>query len=252
MSSRPLDELPYIEWSPPGGGTKRIYADSWVNEEVSASAIITEHAVETGARVSDHYLPDQLAARARLFFSGSPIRGDLDSENAGQVQSVTFPFPEYPNNTPLLTPGGLTNAAEAGIGAVANALGIGGESPPPKLKILKFSKNPDRLRRVFAQMLELRQKAILMAVGFSTCRIENLAIANVKLARTKDDGDGGGIDFEWKQISFVSTQSAAAVALPLTPRGQLKKDSVTVSASDVPDGPDKSGLKALKDKALGG
>lgn len=247
---RPLDELPYLEWSPPGGGTKRIYADSWVSEEISASAIITEHAVESGARVSDHYLPDQLAARARLFFSGSPIRGDLDDENAGRIESVAFPFPTYPNNTPLLTPGGLQKAAEAGLGAVANALGIGGESPPPNLKILKFDKNPDRLRRVFAQMIELREGAILMTVGFSTARIENLAIQNVKLARSKDDGDSGTIEFEWKQITFVSTQSAAAVAIPLEPRGQQKKDSVTVSATDVPEGPSKSGLKALKDKIL--
>lgn len=231
---RPLEDLCYVEGRV-GGSFKRIYADAWKNEKISATATITEAAVETGAKVNDHYLPDQLAASASLFISGSPIRGDLDPDFKGERKTFPFKKPDYPNNTPLLSSGGLLNAAGAGIAAGLSALGVKGDPGPlpESVTVLAFSQNPvGRLRKVLEQLLDWRQKGELVNVGFSQCRVENLALASITLARTGDDGDSGTIDLEFKQLNFVSTQSAAAVSIPVEPRAKPKGDSSTVSAAD--------------------
>jgi hypothetical protein len=239
--TRTLDDLCYIESAPPAK-VIRIYADAWKSEQISATATVTVHAVETGARVTDHYLPDQLAAKASLFISGSPIRGDLDPDFVGKVQSFPFVKPVYPNNTPLLSPGGLLNAAEGAVSEGLQALGLGGgpNQLPDNLSVLSFSQDPrGRLRKVLEQLLEWRQNAVLVNVNFSQARVENLAISSITLARTSDDGDSGTIDLEFQQMNFVSTQSAAAIPVPKEPRAKPKGDSFTVSAEEA-DGNQKS------------
>src|SRR5690349_12072795 len=99
---RPRDEMPYLEWSPKAGGTKRIYADVWEQEEFGATATVTEHAVEDGSKVTDHYKPDPITLRCVMFFSECPVRGDLDEEHPGKVEEVQLAIPPYPNLTPLL------------------------------------------------------------------------------------------------------------------------------------------------------
>lgn len=249
--TRTLDDLPYVEWTI-GARVQRIYADAWKSEQISATATITEHAVETGAKVNDHYLPDQLTAKASLFISGSPIRRDLDPDFHASFQSVPIARPNYPDNTPLISPGGLTQAAEKGISAGLTALGLGSkDGPPDKATVLVFNQDPSgRLRKVFEQLLALRQSATLVAVGFTQCRVENLAISSISLARTSDDGDSGTIELEFQQLNYVSTQSAAAVPVPVKPRAKPKGDSVTVSAADA-TGNQKSLAKAGFDSARG-
>lgn len=245
-----VDDLPYVERTI-GGKVKRLYADVWKSEQISATATITEHAVEKGSKITDHYLPDQLAAKATLFISGSPIRGDLDKDYSAKFKSVPIARPPYPNNTPLLTPGGITQAATGAISTGLAALGLGGSGgPPDKATVLVFKQDPaKRLFTVYEWLLEARNKSELVNVGFSVGRIENLAISSVVIARTADDGNSGSIDLEFKQLSFVSTQSTAAIPVPLEPRAKPRGDSVTVSAADA-TGNQKGIAKAAIDKVL--
>jgi hypothetical protein len=227
--ARTTDDIPYVEWTV-GARVNRIYADAWVSEQIGATTTVTSHAVETGAKISDHYLPDQLTAKASLFISGSPIRGDLDPDYVGKMTNFPFVRPQYPNKTPLLSPGGLVNAAE---GAIGSALGLTSDPFPDHLGVLAFSQDPrGRLRKVWEQLLALRQSGTLVNVGFTQGRIENLAISSISLSRTKDDGDSGTIELEFQQMNFVSTQSAAAIPIPVEPRAHPQSDSFTVSAAD--------------------
>jgi len=251
--TRPREELPYIEYVTKAGATKRIYADAWISEEISATATITEHAVETGAKVNDHYLPDQLAAKCSLFISGSPIRGDLDPSYPGVIRNVPITRPQYPNTTPLLSPGGLTQAAVGLVGTGLAAVGLGSSTDdgPGAVRARVFDEDPaGRLHDVHEVLLGLRQTATLVAVGFSTCRVENLALSTINLKRSKDDGDSGTIDLEFQQLNFVSTQSAAAIPVPIEPRAKPKGDSVTVSAADASP-QQKSAAKSIVDGVLG-
>lgn len=235
--TRTIDDLPYIESMSPEPVT-RIYADAIKSENIAATATITVHAVETGAKITDHYLPDQLTLKASVFISGSPIRGDLDPDFVGKPQSFAFVKPKYPDNTPLLSSGGLINAAEGAISTGLAAIGLGGKpSLPDRLTMLAFDQDPrGRLQKVFEQLLDWRQRGVLVALGFSFAqsimRVENLGMSSIELTRTSDDGDSGTIDIELQQLNFVSTQSAAALPVPKEPRAKPKGDSVTVSAAD--------------------
>jgi hypothetical protein len=249
---RPLDELPYIEYEDDSGATARIYADSWESEDIDSPAIVTQHAVETPAIVSDHQRVEPLKASARLVFSEEPIRGDLDPDFKGDVRSFEIPIPEYPNNTPLLSPAGLAQQVGAGVALVGNALGLGSAAPVTRATALRFDKPPGRLRLIYDRLISLQAKGALVAVGFTVARVENLSITDVHIARTKDSGSGGAIDLAFERVSFATTKTAAAVALPLEPRGQPKSGStVTVNLEDVPDGPKKTVAKSIADKALG-
>lgn len=254
FDARTTDNLPYVESMPPAAVT-RIYADAIKSEQLAATATITVHAVETGAKISDHYLPDQLTVKATMFISGSPTRGDLDPDFVGKRQSFPFVRPNYPNNTPLLSPGGLVNAVGEGVDAALSAIGLGGKDPlPDHLTVLAFSQDPrGRLRKVLEQLLDWRQNAVLVAVGFSMAqsimRIENLGMSSITLTRTGDDGDSGEIELEFQQMNFTSTQSAAAIPIPKQPRGKPKGDSFTVSATDA-SGPQQTLAKGILNQSL--
>jgi hypothetical protein len=248
MAQRPRDELPYIEYPEKSGALVRIYADAWQSEDLTADSIVTEHAVEDGSIVSDHIRPEQLIANVRLFFSETPTRGDLDDKLKGSVESIALPVYVYPDLTPLLSPKGLGDAVSAGIGAVASAVGLGAPAGPTHYQALKFKSAPGRLRTVFAKLMQLRAESSLFTLGLSIARLKNVASTTIKIARTPDDGQDGAIDLTFRQLSFVTTKSAKAIPLPLEPRGQPKKDSVTVGAAEVPPGPKKTGLKSLSDK----
>ncbi len=217
---RPVDELPYIEYEPDSGGTVRIYADAWESEGLRFPALVTEHAVETGSTMSDHYLPQPITGRCQLFFSDSPIRGDLDPEFEGRIKQQDLNIPEYPVLTPLFTPRGLTSGV---VNAVSGLLGVGGSGLPKSFSAMAFDTPPNRLRKTLQTLLELREKRTLVAIGFSVLRVENLAIVEAEIERNAQSGDGGAIVLNVTQIQFTQTDVAVAVPLPLEPRGQAKK-----------------------------
>ncbi len=219
---RPVDELPYIEYEPESGGTVRLYADAWKSEGLKFPALVTEHAVETGSTISDHYLPQPITGRVQLFFSESPIRGDLDPEFQGRIKQQDLNTPEYPVLTPLFTPRGLTSGA---INAVSGLLGLGGPGLPKSFSAMAFDTPPNRLRKTLQTLVELREKRTLVTVGFSILRVENLAIVEANIERNAESGDGGEIVLDVAQIQFTQTDVAVAVPLPLEPRGQTKKSA---------------------------
>lgn len=242
---RPRDELPYVEYTPKSGVATRIYADAWESEDLTASSIVTEHALEDGSIASDHIRPEQITSNVRLFFSETPTRGDLDDRLKGRVQSIPLIEFQYPELTPLLSPKGLQDQIRAGVGMVASAVGLGAPAGPTHYSALKFDAPPGRLRSVLATLMSLRAESALFTLGLSIARLQNMALVNLKIARTSEDGADGAIDLELRQISFVTTKSAKALPLPLEPRGQIKKDSVTVGAATVPPGPKQTGFKRL-------
>ncbi len=246
----PRDALPYLEYPEKSGKLTRVYADSWESEDLTASSVVTEHALEDGSIASDHIRPEQATGSVRLFFSETPTRGDLDDKLKGSVRSVPLSQYKYPDNTPLLSPHGLTNAAEAGIGALASAVGLGAPAAPTHYTALKFDARPGRLRSVLNALMQCRADGRLITIGLSIGRLKNCAIEKLHVGRKFEDGADGAIDLDFRQIAFVTTKSAKAAPLPLEPRAQAKQDSVTVGAADVPPGPKQTGLKAVKETVM--
>lgn len=245
MAQRKRDDLPYIEYKPKSGKVTRIYADAWESEDLTASSIVTEHALEDGSIATDHIRPEQITCNVRLFFSEHPTRGDLDDTLKGKVQSIPLPVFQYPHNTPLLSPKGLTDAVKGGVAAVADAVGLGAPAGPTAYTALKFAAAPGRLRKTLGTLMQLRAESQLFTLGLSIARLKNMALVTLKIARAYEDGSGGALDLELRQLSFVTTKSAKAAPLPLEARGQPKKESVTITAADIPPGPKQTFAKGV-------
>jgi hypothetical protein len=242
---QPLDELPYVEYLTAAGDTRRLYADAWMSEDLDATATATKHAVESGAKVSDHFQPDPVTIKVTLFFSEEPIRADLDPTIKGKLQVIPIAYPPYPNNTPLLSPGGLTNAVGDAVGALASAIGIGGASLPSSYSALRFDVPPGRLRTTYQMLMQLRQDKKLVAVGTTVARLEDCALVGIHIARKPEDGSGGAIELTLDQLAFVTTEQAKAVPLPLEPRGAAKPTDAKGKAGAVDPGAQTSVLKGL-------
>ncbi len=249
---RPRDQLPYLEWES-GGVVKRVYADAWESEDFEAACLVTENSVADGARIVDHVIVEPIVLSCRMFFSETPIRGDLDPAHKGKVRVFPLGIPAYPENTPLLSPAGITGKVTGALSAVGEAIGLIDAPPNPKTaSALRFEDPPGRLREFLESLLEQRAKRTLFAVGLSVLRIESLALLNARIARTAADGDSGALDLSFRQLEFVSSETAEALPLPLEPRGQIKKGFDGKAAEDIPPGPKKSAAKAIKDSLTGG
>ncbi len=242
---QPLDELPYIEYVNKAGTTKRIYADAWMSEDLDATATATQHAVESGAKVSDHFQPDPQEIKATLFFSEEPIRADLDPTVKGKSQVIPIAYPPYPNNTPLLSPGGVTNLVGSGISALASAVGLGPGGLPSSYTALKFDVPPGRLRTAYQTLMQLRHDKVLVAIGTTVARLEDCALVGIHIGRKPEDGTGGAIELTLQQLAFVTTEQAKAVPLPLEPRGQAKPTDAKGKAGAVDPGAQTGILKGL-------
>lgn len=233
MAARPVDQLPYVEWAPANGGTQRLYADAWESENIELPSLVTEHAVSSGAHVSDHYIPLPLRGNVTLRFAGEPIRGDLDTEFVSRVRSVDLAIPSYPPKLRL-------NASAL--------LGLGGGGLPKTYSGRVFDEQPTRLKSAFALLEEIRRERILVTIGFSIYRAENLALLSIVMPRASGDGSGGSIQLTCTQLDYVETDVATAVPLPLDPRGQQKKKAHaagTDPTDSIYEPPKQSALKSL-------
>lgn len=241
---RPVDELPYLEWTEDSGEVRRIYADVWKQEEITLPAEVTKHAVESAVKITDHYRKDTRTVRVELFFSGSPIRGDLDPEFEGETRAIQISYPEWPR-PPLFSPRGLTQAVESAVG-----LAPAGQSLPRSISVLQFSQPPAQRHRKALELIDrLQTEGILLTVGGSMLRLESLAVVSCIGHRDETSGDGGSIALDLDQITFTASDVAVAVPLPLEVRAQPKKAGAAGSTTEV-TGPKKTVAAALVDEVI--
>jgi len=244
---KPKSELPYIEWTESNGAIARLYADVIEAEGLKLPAVVTEHAVEEGSNVTDHYRKQLEEGTFTMFFSGSPIRGDLDPDNPGRISSEKLPI--KPAKRPSLF--GVSNLLNAGIGAATDALGLGGPSEPTHMSVLKFERQPKRLDSTLELVRRLQTEGLLINIKFSFGRAENMGITSAEFGRKPEDGDGGSVVFSAKQMKFVTSDVALALPLPVEPRALPKKTASADGASAQGEGDKTTALRALV-KSFGG
>jgi hypothetical protein len=244
---KPLSDLPYIEWTEANGAVSRLYADVIEAEGLELPAVVTEHAVEKGANVTDHYRKQLEEGTFTMFFSGSPIRGDLDPDNPGKLSSEKLPI--KPAKRPSLF--GVSNLVNAGVGALGDAIGLGGPSEPTHMTVLKFERQPKRLDAALELVRRLQTEGLLINIKFSFGRAENMGITKAGFSRKPEDGDGGSVVIDAKQMKFVESDIALATPLPAEPRGLPKKTASADGAAAQGEGDKTTALRALV-KSFGG
>jgi hypothetical protein len=219
--------MPYLEWTSDAGDVRRLYADVWKQEEVTLSATVTQHSVETGSKPTDHYRKEPESIRVELFFSNTPLRGDLDEDFPGEVRNLSLTYKPYPSGG-LIGPAALT--------ALANSLlGTGGRyTPPSSVSVLRFDRPVDRWRKAIELIREWQTKGTLITVGSTMGRFESMAIPEGRPMRSVETGDGCSVSLEFLQVSFVSSDVAVAVPLVLEPRAQSKKSAASATPTETP------------------
>lgn len=233
--------MQYVEWvEPKSSATIRIYPDVIEVETASLPATITSHAVEKGAKITDHYRKDLETCTIALFFSSHPIRGDLDDDNPGEVGPVKLNIPPLSNGAPIYTPGGLSSA----IGGAIGSLFGGGGGLPKTLDVLKFATDPrERFAAAVETFRRLQTEGILITAGTSFGRFENMGITLATPSRTPEIGGSGKIELQLSQMRFVTSDIASALPLPKEPRGQKKGLSSKAGSNALDGGADSSALK---------
>ncbi len=245
------NDLPYLEWTEPDtGAVKRLYADAITAESANLGAVVTQHAIEKGSKITDHYRKDPEAVSCTYFFSGAPLRGDLDEDSPGTVASVELRYEASrartrPGTTPLkYEPGpgpGLAllnpfNAIGAGASALGAALGIGGlpsdvtpselsggGALPRNVEALTFASPPKRLDKAIETVRRLQSLGILVTVKTTFGPFPDCGILSAAISRTVDHGTSGEIVFSFEQLRFAQSDVALALPLPLEPRALPKK-----------------------------
>lgn len=244
---KPKTDLPYIEWTEANGAVQRFYADVIEAEGLKLPAVVTEHAVEKGANITDHYRKQLEEGSFTMFLSGSPIRGDLDPDNPGTLESMKLPL--KPAKRPSLF--GVSNLLNAGIGAATDALGLGGPSEPTHMTVLKFDRQPKRFDAALELVRRLQTEGLLITIKFTFGRAENMGITDAAFSRSPEDGDGGKIVLDAKQMRFVESDIALALPLPAEPRAIPKKTASADGAAAQAEGDKTTALRALV-KSFGG
>jgi len=238
MSRTPLSKLPYLEWTEPDTGeVVRFYADATKDEEPDLPAVATSHPVETGAPITDHYRKDPENFKVALFLSGSPLRGDLDPDNPGDLSTFPLKIPPYPPGASLFTPGGATQAVGGLISAGLGALGLGPPPPPTSFDALSFDDPPKNRAAAFLETVRrLQTNGVLVAVGSTLGRVENMAIMSCAAHRSADTGDGTDFELSLQELRFVTSDVTLGLPLPVEPRGQPKKTGANSGDGEALDG----------------
>jgi hypothetical protein len=236
---RPLSQLPFVQWTEPDSGeVKRLYADVIQAEAAQLPAIVTDHPVEVGSEITDHYRKEAESVSIKMYFTRNPLRGDLDDDSPGKTKHFAFNFPKYPPGAPIFTPGGLTQA----IGGAVNSLTGGGDQQPSGYDALAFESPPSRFEKSVDLVRRFQSTGILCTFQTTVGRFENMAIL-LGSPHREDDGAAAGImDLEARQIRFVASDIALAVPLPVEPRGQKKGDN-SANGADSVDGEEASVAK---------
>lgn len=248
-------DLPYIQWTEPDtGAVQRLYADVITDESANLGAVVTQHAVEVGSKITDHYRKEPEAVQCTYYFSAAPLRGDLDDDFPGSVTTVAMRYEasrarQRPGTTPLKyeqapLPGlailNPFNAASTGLGALGQALGIGTlpknvtpsglqeSALPNSVQALTFATPPKRLEKAIGTIRRLQSLGILVTVKTTFGPFEDCGILDAAIKKTPDHGTSGEISFSFQQLRFA--QSDIAVAVPLEPRALPKKGASAAGA----------------------
>jgi hypothetical protein len=208
------ENLPFLEWEDDSGSTQRLYADVQLSEETTLPASVSEHPIEAGADITDHYRPENETIDVVWIFSDSGTRGDLSPNAVGSERLVplTYPAARDADLFQTFSPGGLVR------------MGLNALNPPTPLptsvKAFAFDAQPRRGAEAFDTIQQIRLGAKICKVSTTIIEFIDMFLTSAKLIRD-DTTDQTKVSFSFQRVQFVQTD--VAIALPVEPRAQPKK-----------------------------
>jgi hypothetical protein len=177
--------------------------DAVVSERAVFGAVLTEHAVEGGAAMSDHKIPKLRAYSLTCVVSQHPLGSAPRS--GSRTQSVTA------NPEPIDLGGGT------------------------KVVGLVYSQDVTRVADVLAELADLAERSVLVTVQTDLRLYENMEVIDVSAPRTVKDGDAIEFAIALQEVRTASVETTTAPE-PRLPRNRREVDrggQSTESASGV-------------------
>jgi hypothetical protein len=209
------ENLPFIEWEDDSGATQRLYADVLLSEETTLAASVSEHPIEAGADITDHYRPENETVDLVLIFTDSGTRGDLSPNAVGSERLVPLVYPAARQQTDFqkafdtFSPGALVR------------MGLNTLNPPTPLptsvKAFAFDAQPSRGAEAFDTIQQIRLGAKICKVSTTIIDFIDMVLTSAKILRD-DTTDQTKVSVSFQRVRFVQTD--VAIALPVEPRAQ--------------------------------
>lgn len=155
-----------------GALQKSIEVDATLSEKHESTGTATEHPIESGSPISDHYIRNPRAPSFDVFVTNAPTRA------AGSHMR------------------GATGDVQAVEDAGAN--------------VLQWSNTFDRVRDVYGELLRLQDTRTVVRVESALWDYDDCLVSNVSAPRKADDAVTFSIDFQ--QIEFATVRSVQAPA----------------------------------------
>lgn len=183
------------------GQEQSLKFDATVSDSHESTATITEHPVEEGAAISDHIRPDLDRVSLQVVVSNKPITAPTDHNDGVS---------------------GTNQAVELGSSR--------GESPI-RAQVLVFDGALTRVRSVYEELLDLKNRAVPVRVLTSLREYEDMAIARVSPIREAVSGNSLVATVDFKQVLVVSSEIVAAPE-PREPRGNPNEEKGRENTTD--------------------
>lgn len=199
-------------WETDAGELDSIVFDVTLREVLVASADVTEHAVETGANVSDHVRPSIRKATFEVVVSDSPSTVPTSQMFGvtGRVQSADLNGGKTPELSKPSSGGRAAEYQQRDARATAQVLQFDGE----------FS----RRQRVYETLERLRSSATVVIATADLVQLEDCVISELTAPRETKDGDAIVFSLTLTQIRFAET-ALVEVPVPEEPRGLPPADT---------------------------
>lgn len=164
-----------IEWTPEGGQTQTIDFDASVEEVYEGAAEVTEHAVESGANISDHVRPENETLSIEAMVTNTPV---------------------IPRTFGMDGATGETQSASLGGSA-------GGVS------VLQFSQTFDRVRAVDDALRQLKDDGQVLTVRTTFREITDVVLTRYKVTRNVDFSHALNLNLDLKRVRIATTERVA-------------------------------------------
>jgi hypothetical protein len=193
-----------IEWTTTGGITQIIDFDCAESEQFESPAEITEHAVESGAAITDFVRPG----------------------------NDTFTVEAWASNTPIVV---KTFGLDGAVGATQPASLDVGNGKTVSAGVFQHSQPFDRVAAVDAQLVALRDAGQLLTVRTSLRETPNSVIESYKVTRDAKTGNVLAVSIDFRKIRIATTQTVQ-VTDPAQRRGQQTQNRGNQPAADAGTG----------------
>ena len=192
------------------------------SETMSSSVSTSDHPIEEGADITDHVRAEARTAAIVGRVSQKPTRGQSLTRE-GFVEGVYAPLRlDVPRPDPSFLQGGVASS----IGRA-----VAGVQGPVTVSTLQFFTQQNFFEEVLKVLFKLQDDAQLVECVTTPWSLTNCIITGVTPSRAAEDGGGGTVAVDFKQIKKVRLKTAN---VPIASEPKMKKQ-INLGKQNPPD-----------------